>query len=170
VKWIYVAALMLTTTACSHLAQEIRMDNAAEVSTIDTLLDRFHTAASQADYQAYFQYFHDDGVFLGTDKQERWTVPAFKAFCEPYFAKGKGWTYTPIKRHIMVSPGGESAWFDEALHNEKYGNTRGSGALIKVAGEWKITQYVLSLPIPNDIALDVVKHVQTFESKVPVEK
>ena len=96
-----------------------------QINNIDTVLNGFHTAASQADGATYFGYFHKDGVFLGTDKTERWTVEAFKAFAEPYFSKGKGWTYVSNKRHISLSNDGNTAWFDEELHNEKYGNTRG---------------------------------------------
>lgn len=139
------------------------MDKAGEVSSIDTLLNGFHTAASKADGEAYFGYFHKTGVFLGTDKEERWSVEAFKAFAEPYFSKGKGWTYIPKARNISLSPDGNTAWFDEQLHNEKYGNTRGSGVLARQGSTWKITQYVLSFPIPNEVAGKAIKLIQAYE-------
>ena len=134
-----------------------------ELATIHAVLDGFHKAASQADGEQYFGYFHEDGVFIGTDKTERWTVEAFKAFAEPYFSQGRGWTYISQARHISVSDDGNTAWFDEALHNENYGNTRGSGALVKQGHEWKITQYVLSFPIPNAVAKDAIKLIQAHE-------
>ena len=135
----------------------------AEISAIDAILDGFHTAASQADAPTYFGYFHKDAVFIGTDKTERWSVEAFKAFAEPYFSKGKGWTYVSKERNVSLSPDGNTAWFDEQLHNDKYGNTRGSGALVKQGKAWKITQYVLSFPIPNDVAKDAIKLIQAYE-------
>lgn len=152
---------------CATGTQNVQVNKAQEASAIDALLNGFHTAASKADGESYFGYFHEEGVFIGTDKDERWTVQEFKAFCEPYFAKGKGWTYVSRERHVMLSPDGKAAWFDEQLHNEKYGNTRGSGALIKSGDTWKLTHYVLSFPIPNDVANDVVGIVQTFESAKP---
>ena len=44
-------------------------------------------------------------VFIGTDASERWSVDQFRAFAEPYFSKGTGWTYVPRDRHIVVAGG-----------------------------------------------------------------
>ena len=123
-------------------------------------------ATAKADAERYFGYFHQDGVFLGTDKNERWPLEAFKAFAEPYFSKGKGWTYISKKRNVSLSPDGKTAWFDEQLHNDKYGNTRGSGVLIQQGTQWKITQYVLSFPIPNEVAKDAIKLIQAHEESI----
>ena len=162
--------LLVSTTACSLPAQELELNNpTADIAAIDAVLDGFHQAASQADGPTYFGYFHEDGVFLGTDKTERWSVEAFKAFAEPYFSKGKGWTYVSTQRNISLSPSGNTAWFDEELHNEKYGNTRGSGALVKTGQGWKITQYVLSFPIPNAVAADAIKLIQAHEEKTQTD-
>jgi hypothetical protein len=51
-------------------------------------------------------------VFLGTDATERWDLAAFREFAHPYFAKGKAWTFVP-RRHVILSPAGDVAWFDE---------------------------------------------------------
>ena len=67
---------------------------------IETLLDRFHQAASEADSVAYFDTMTTDVVFLGTDASERWVGQAFRDFSGEYFAKGKGWTYTPTTRNV----------------------------------------------------------------------
>lgn len=127
------------------------------------VLDDFHKAASEADGERYFGHFAPEGVFLGTDASERWTVEQFKAYASPHFSKGKGWTYRPGERHIQLSPSGDTAWFDEALHNDKYGVTRGSGVLRKVGADWKICQYNLSVPIPNDLLPEVVKMISERE-------
>jgi len=172
-RWIFVVALISCCSCGVNLAQtpslaalsgEKESVMKEQSGAIEILLDGFHQAASQADGERYFGYFHEDGVFIGTDKEERWTLQEFKAFADPYFSKGKGWTYVPGERHIMFSPAGMTAWFDEQLVNEKYGNTRGSGALIKVGDDWKLTHYVLSFPIPNDVAGEVVGLVQKFEN------
>jgi hypothetical protein len=51
------------------------------------------------------------------------------------------------------------AWFDELLESPHLGTCRGSGVLVAVGGSWKITQYNLSIPIPNALADAVVKQI-----------
>ena len=51
----------------------------------------------------------------------------FQAFVEPYFERGTGWTYVATRRHVRLAPDATVAWFDELLHNEKYGACRGTG-------------------------------------------
>jgi ketosteroid isomerase-like protein len=165
---IALMAISFTLLGYTQAPKDASMNQPAKEATatsaINAILDGFHTAASKADGKTYFNYFHKDGVFLGTDKTERWSVEAFKAFAEPYFSKGKGWTYVSQKRHISLSANGQTAWFDEELHNEKYGNTRGSGVLVKEETQWKITQYVLSFPIPNAVAKDAIELIQAHEA------
>lgn len=116
---------------------------------IKATLDDFHDAASKADGPRYFGHFTDAGVFVGTDPGERWTVAEFKAYAEPHFSKGKGWTYVPFERHIDLGPQRKTAWFYERLRNPRFGEARGSGVLVLEGGRWRIAQYVLSFPIPN---------------------
>ena len=123
---------------------------------ISKLLDRFHLAASKADGKTYFDLFALDAVFIGTDDLERWTLAEFKKFAEPHFLQGKGWTYVAVTRHISLAADGAVAWFDEQLDNAILGRTRGSGVLVKIKDDWKVAQYVLSIPIPNDLAKQVV--------------
>jgi hypothetical protein len=125
-----------------------------DVSGVSAQLDDFHLAATQANEGRYFSHFAPEGVFLGTDPTERWTVAEFQKFAHPYFAKGKAWTYEPRDRHVVVT--GDFATFDEALHNAKYGICRGTGALRRIGGEWKIVQYSLSFPVQNALAEKVV--------------
>ena len=121
-------------------------------------LDALHAAAAQADGEAYFALFTPDARFIGTDATERWTLTEFRAYAEPYFARGQGWTYTPVERSVTLAPIQCMciAWFDEVLDSESYGVTRGSGVLRKTRAGWKIEQYVLSFAVPNDKARAVV--------------
>lgn len=66
----------------------------------NNLLDGFHQAASEANYDAYFGALTPQAIFLGTDATERWTKDMFSDYVKPYFDKGIGWTYTPTKRLI----------------------------------------------------------------------
>ena len=86
---------------------------------MDAVLTAFHDAASRADGTAYFNLLSDDAIYLGTDAAERWTVDEFRAFAEPYFSKGRGWTYTATTRNIVVGPDGSTAWFDGILTNRR---------------------------------------------------
>ena len=135
---------------------------AVDPGTPGATLDALHAAASRADGPAYFALFAPDAVFIGTDASERWDLPAFRAYCEPYFARGQGWTYVPVERHLGFGPAGDVAWFDERLQNEKYGETRGSGVLVQQGGRWLVAQYVLSFPVPNELAPDLVERVRAL--------
>ena len=57
---------------------------------------------------------------------------------------------------LQVSPDGTVAWFDELLDNANYGETRGSGVLRLSDGNWRISQYHLTIPVPNSLADTVV--------------
>jgi len=133
---------------------------------IDKTLNSFHQAASEANLKQYFSLLTDNAVFLGTDATERWTKKEFKNFVAPYFSEGHGWTYKTRERHITVNKDNKSAFFDELLENKNYGLCRSSGLLYKTAAGWKIAQYNLSVPLPNEIAKTIVKQIkQHLQSK-----
>jgi hypothetical protein len=135
--------------------------------SVERTLDDFHGAASRADGDRYFGHLAPDAVFIGTDATERWERDAFIAFCVPYFDRGQGWTYVPLRRHVQLSPDGRLAWFDELLDNEKYGVCRGVGVLRRTRDGWEVVQYALSLSVPNDVAGDVVQVIESYESSHP---
>ncbi len=133
---------------------------AADTTAIASVVDAFHSAASRTDEEAYFALLAPNAVFLGTDATERWDKEAFRAFSHLYFSQGKGWTFTPRNRHIDLSRDGKVAWFDELLDSATYGECRGSGVLEKLDGGWKITQYHLTIPMPNDLAKEFVARIR----------
>ena len=98
--------------------------SAEDMSKATSTVDRFHAAAAAANEEAYFALFSEGGVFLGTDGQERWTVPQFRAYAHPRFASGKAWSFRPIHRDLSVR--GDVAWFDEDLDTPNLGRARGS--------------------------------------------
>jgi SnoaL-like domain len=122
-------------------------------------VDRFHAAAAAADEDTYFALFSEGGVFLGTDGKERWTVPQFRVYAHPRFASGKAWSFRAIHRDLSVH--GDVVWFDEDLDTPNLGRARGSGVLVRDAkGEWKVAQYNLSIPIPNERFAEVKKIIE----------
>jgi ketosteroid isomerase-like protein len=136
-----------------------------QITDVDRVLDDWHKAAANADEARYFGHAAPEFVFLGTDASERWDLASFRAFAHPYFAKGKAWTFVPRDRHVNVSPDGSVAWFDEKLDSASYGDCRGSGVLRRIDGKWKIAQYNLSIPIPNDLATTVVQMIRGTNAK-----
>ncbi|MCL5245467.1 nuclear transport factor 2 family protein [Cellulophaga sp. 20_2_10] len=121
----------------------------AQKTEINTVVDAWHKAASDADFDAYFGFMTKDGVFIGTEATENWQNKDFKAFSKPYFDKGKAWSFTALERNIYIDKSKKIAWFDELLDTQME-ICRGSGVLKKVKGEWKIAHYVLSIAIPNE--------------------
>ena len=137
-----------------------------ETQNVNSTLDAFHLAASKADGSAYFGLFAPEGIFIGTDAGERWTVDEFRKYAEPHFKNGKGWTYTSKIRHVDFSPAGDVAWFDEILDSQSYGTSRGTGVLRKINGAWKISQYHLTFPMPNSLAKKFTTEIRASDAKV----
>lgn len=129
---------------------------------INNTLDAWHKAASEANYNNYFDTLADDAVFIGTDATENWSKPAFQAFAKPYFDKGKAWNFTALERHIYFNEDKKTAWFDELL-DTRMKICRGSGILVFINNQWKIKHYVLSMTIPND------NSDQVITIKTPIE-
>lgn len=151
-------AAALAPLGCQQEGPPVAMPTARPANpeqTIGKVLDAWHAAAARADENAYFAAFAKNGVFMGTDATERWDVAAFRAYAHPYFAKGKAWAFRPVKRTVTMAPGGESAWFDEELDTPNLGPARGTGVVVRDGATFKIAQYNLSVPIPNDRFKDV---------------
>jgi ketosteroid isomerase-like protein len=132
---------------------------------IDAVLDGWHGAAAAADLDGYFDPFAAGAVFMGTDPGERWTVAEFRAFVEPYFARGQGWTYVPRDRHVALAADGRTAWVDERLDNEKYGELRGTGVLVFEGDGWKIAHYSMTFPVPNDLTGQLVDLIRAHDAR-----
>ena len=157
-KTIILAPILIFVCVIFTFAQS--NSNLLEEKSIVKVLDDFHDAASKADGKRYFNHFTKDAIFLGTDATERWTVDEFKKYAKPSFSKGRGWTYKAESRNVYISKDQNTAWFDELLSNVNFGECRGSGVLVKQKGVWKISQYNLTIPIPNSIARSVVKMIR----------
>jgi len=128
---------------------------------VETVMDDWHNAAAEADFDRYFGDFADSSsIFMGTDATERWTVSEFKAYSKPYFDQGRAWNFTPVIRNVYISENGETAWFDEELSTPNLGPSRGTGVLVLQEGGWKIAHYNLTVPIPNPIMDDVKNQIE----------
>lgn len=133
-----------------------------EVEKIAKMLDDFNLAAANAEYDRYFSFFAEDGIFIGTDATENWDKARFKIWAKPYFDKKRTWNFKSIERHIFIDKSRRIAWFDELLDTQMK-ICRGSGVLEKFGKDWKLRQYVLSMTVPNEEVDKVVK------IKAPIE-
>ena len=116
---------------------------------LDTKLDDWHKAASDANFDTYFGFMDTSFVFLGTAPGERWKKDAFEKFSKPYFDKGQAWDFKASNRIWQVNSDSTVAWFDEDLDTWMK-DCRGSGILIKQNNEWKIAYYNLTVLIENE--------------------
>lgn len=131
----------------------------AIIAAINSVLDSYHQAAANGDWEIYFDLMSEDGVFIGTDARERWSKPEFRQ----YSSGSNGWIYRAQERNVNITPDGRSAWFDEALLSQSFGSSRGTGVLIHTAQGWKISQYHLTLPIPNGMVRDITDQIKEYE-------
>lgn len=147
-----LALVVLTACAATPPAPPVQTPPPS-MADVSRVLDDWHDAAANADEERYFSHFAEGGVFMGTDATERWTVPQFRAYAHPHFAKGKAWSFRSTRRDVTVR--GDVAWFDEDLATPNLGPARGSGVLIWDTERWKIAHYNLSVTIPNERMKDV---------------
>lgn len=148
-------------SCCLLLLTLVTKAQMAEKQKINEVLDSWHLAAANADFDAYFGKMTKDAVFIGTDAMENWQNEEFRTFSKPYFDKGKAWSFTAVQRNIYLNEERSFAWFDELLDTQMK-ICRGSGVLKKVNGQWKIAHYVLSIAVPNE---NVDELVQIKEKK-----
>ena len=163
-KYLGILFSGLLLLACGAHAQSSKQ-YAREREQINSLLDSWHRAAAQADFDAYFAPFAEDGIFMGTDPGERWDKEAFMDFSRPYFERGKAWSFTPHDRFVYFADGAKTAWFDEQLDTPNLGPCRGSGVLLKRGGQWKIVQYNLAMTIPNELVDQVLKLEKSLQEE-----
>ncbi len=139
--------------ALSATAQSADTDAAFRIR-VAAFLDEWHDDAAHA-RPRYFDKIAPQGVYIGTDKTERWQRDDFKVWAKPYFDKGKAWSFHAIKRNIDFSSDHSYIWFDEQLDTQM-GICQASGVIRNTKDGLQIEHYQLSLTVPNDL----VEHIQ----------
>ncbi|WP_282071547.1 nuclear transport factor 2 family protein [Polaribacter atrinae] len=149
-NYFLVLLVLISFYNCTLQKKVKHSPSVAVIKTnVNTLLDNWHKAASEANYEDYFGKMDSLSVFIGTDATENWSKAQFADFSKPYFDKGKAWSFKPLERNIYVNEAKDFVWFDELL-TTWMGTCRGSGVLEKKQNVWKIKHYVLSVEIPNN--------------------
>jgi len=155
---VILSAALIATAASGR--QSAPADAAKARAEIDALMTSWHKAAATADAPTYFGLLAPGAVFLGTDATERWTKDEFQAYAAGRFKAGSAWVYWATERHIGLSADGGSAWVDETLASKSYWTCRGTAALEKIDGAWKIRLYSLTYTIPNSAVPEIMPVVK----------
>ncbi|MFQ6371380.1 nuclear transport factor 2 family protein [Shewanella sp. YIC-542] len=130
-----------------------------QTAPADAVLEQLHQSAAAADWQQYFRLFTEDAGFIGTDITEHWNMKDFY----DYAKRSQGWHYLPQSRTLVRH--GDVVVFDELLQNSNYGLCRGTGTIVLTPDGWKILQYHLSFPIPNNLVPRITDQIKVFRKK-----
>ncbi|WP_299791590.1 nuclear transport factor 2 family protein [uncultured Shewanella sp.] len=147
---LLTAAIFVTGTA-SVAAEQVQEKQA------EAVLNSLHQSAADANWDTYFSLYLPDAVFIGTDVNEHWNMAEFQRYARPT----DGWTYS-LKTRTLVRHGNVIV-FDELLDSRSYGVSRGTGTLLLTATGWKVAQYHLSFPIPNELAKEITAKIKSEE-------
>ena len=78
---LFLAILMITFSCNTEKARQ-QVDNfrvAKSKEAINNVLDAWHKAAAEANFDAYFSKMTADAIFIGTDATENWKNKEFIA-------------------------------------------------------------------------------------------
>ena len=127
--------------------------------SINQFMDNWHKAAATANVDLFFGSMTKDGIYLGTDKTEKWTRDEMAKWANEYFQKESAWSFTATERDIYFSEDGNTAWLNEKL-DTWMGVCKGTAVLVLKPEGWKIALYDLSVTIDNnkiDQFLELIK-------------
>lgn len=125
-------------------------------TVINTLIDNWHLAATKADADTFFGSMTEDGIYIGTDKTERWLRDELREWGAKAFERAPAWAFKSFDRHVYLSEDGKVAWWEEKL-DTAMGICMGSGVLENTKEGWKIKHYHLGVTIDNDKLEDFMK-------------
>jgi hypothetical protein len=160
-----LASLVLAAGSLAQGAPGERLgdeSNAGLRARVDAFVDAWHDDAAHARL-AYFDKIASDGVYIGTDKSERWTRDEFREWARPYFERPSAWAFTVIHRNVDFSADRSIAWFDEQLES-RMGTLQASGVIRVLPDGFEIVHYQLSIAVPNEVQPAVSETIREFES------
>ncbi len=79
------------------------------IVAVNTVMNQWHQAAANADFDTYFSIMTDDAHFIGTDATENWNKTDFMKFSKPFFDKGKAWNFKVLDRNIYFAQSKKTA-------------------------------------------------------------
>jgi hypothetical protein len=139
------------------------LSDADFTARVNAFVDAWHDDAAHA-RPAFFDKIASDGIYIGTDKSERWAREVFREWAKPAFARPVAWTFTPLHRNVQFSPDRKFIWFDEQVRSSM-GILQASGVVRAAADRFEIVHYQLSIAVPNEVIPQVTATIKAFESK-----
>lgn len=130
---------------------------------VNAFVDGWHDDAAHTRPE-YWDKFTPTAVFIGTDKSEVWSYPAFKAWAKRFWDRKKAWSFTAQQRNVYFSPDKQYVWFDEQL-NTQMGTCQASGVLRNTGKGFLIEHYQLSLAVPNPLMDSFTKAIREHEAR-----
>ncbi len=128
----------------------------------ETVLADFYSAVAQADPGRAFAHLAPEAMLFGPDAADRFDVRQLRQ----RFAEVKDWLVEPFELHVAVSFDESLAWFDGRLESRHLGELRSSGVLRREAGEWKIVQLHVALPVPDPLVGDLAEQLRAHDQAV----
>jgi hypothetical protein len=160
-------AMLVLVTACANnqpdAAKTAPLTDTQFTARINAFVDEWHQDAANA-RPAFFDKIASDGIYIGTDKTERWGREAFREWAKPAFARPVAWAFTPLHRYVRFSPERSFIWFDEQVRSSM-GILQATGVMRPVAASFEIVHYQLSIAVPNEVIPQVTGTIKAFESK-----
>jgi hypothetical protein len=153
----------LLTVACAPPAPPPASTDAEFRTRVNAFVDEWHQDAAHA-RPAYFDKIAADGIYIGTDKTERWTREAFREWARPQFARPVAWAFTPLHRNVSFTPDRQIVWFDEQVQSSM-GILQATGVIRPTSSGFEIVHYQLSIAVPNEVIPEVTGTIKAFESK-----
>ena len=158
------AAVCVVPVFAQTAAQPVSEQGGAALrQKVAAFLDEWHDDAAHSRMR-YFDKMAPEGIYIGTDKTERWKRDDFKHWAAPYFAKPTAWEFHATKRNIDFSPDKSYIWFDEQLDTQ-FGTCQASGVIHNTKDGLQIEHYQLSLAVPNPIMDQVQREIKDYEAK-----
>jgi len=158
-SFLTLCLVLGSTCALAQIADErvVLSDKVAR------FIDEWHDDAAHARL-SYFDKMAKEGVYIGTDKSERWTRDEFKAWAKRFFERPSAWAFKSFNRHINFSEDHRWIWFDEQLHTQM-GICQATGVIQQTARGLEIMHYQLSLTVPNELTDYLAAGVKKLDEK-----
>jgi hypothetical protein len=158
-----VALLAVSCTQSPTPSRATAGTDAEFTARVNAFVNEWHDDAAHA-RPAYFDKIAADGIYIGTDKRERWGRDAFRDWAKPAFARPAAWAFTPLHRNVRFSPDRSFIWFDEQVRSSM-GILQATGVVRPTASSFEIVHYQLSIAVPNEAIPQVTGTIKAFESK-----
>ena len=132
---------------------------------LNSFLDDWHNAAATANEDAFFGAMTEYGIYIGTDKTERWLRDEVREWAKFAFERDVAWAFKPYDRKFYTTGDKTIVWFNELLDTPNLGICRSSGVLQFIDGEWKIKHYHLSIAMDNHLVKDYLQLIEDDKAK-----